>query len=82
MTTSPETTLIEFLRYDNWMNQQLLAICMDVDKELLSAEIPGTYGSIHIMNPTIHLMEYRRAAQQGWQPTRSAAKTAVRADKC
>lgn len=55
MTTAPEPTLIELVRYDNWMTQQLLAICMDVDEGLLSAEIPGTYGSIrktfsHLIN--------------------------------
>jgi uncharacterized damage-inducible protein DinB len=62
MTPSPETTLIEFVRYDNWMNQQLLAICMDVDEGLLSAEIPGTYGSIrktfsHLINSQAEFLE-------------------------
>ena len=62
MTTSPELTLIELVRYDNWMNQQLLTICMDVDERLLSAEIPGTYGSIrktfsHLINSQAEFLE-------------------------
>ena len=32
MDIQPEPTLIELVRYDNWMNQQLLAICMEVDE--------------------------------------------------
>lgn len=46
MTTHPEPTLVELIRYDHWANQQLLAICMSVDEGLHSAEIPGTYGTI------------------------------------
>lgn len=43
---TPEPTLVEFVRYDHWATQQLLAVCMGVDEGLLSAEIPSTYGSI------------------------------------
>ena len=42
----PEPTLIEFVRYNNWANQKLLHICIDLDEGLISAEIPGTFGSI------------------------------------
>ena len=55
MTHTPESTLIEFIRYDNWMNQKLLAICAEVEENVVSAEISGTYGSIrhtfaHLIN--------------------------------
>jgi len=42
----PEPTLLEFLRYNQWANQQLLSICMELDEGLISAEIPHTAGSI------------------------------------
>lgn len=46
MTTQPEPTLVEFVRYNRWANQQLLAICMELDAALLTTEIAGGYGSI------------------------------------
>lgn len=46
MTIQPEPTLVEFVLYNQWANQQLLAICMKLSKELLTASIPGAYGSI------------------------------------
>ena len=46
METQPEPTLIEFVRYNQWANQQLLAECMKLDEKLLTASIPGAYGSI------------------------------------
>jgi uncharacterized damage-inducible protein DinB len=46
MDTQPEPTLVEFARYNQWANQQLLTICMDLDEGLLSADIQGTPGSI------------------------------------
>jgi uncharacterized damage-inducible protein DinB len=46
MTSQPEPTLVEFVRYNQWANQQLLAICMNLGEELLTAKIPGAYGSI------------------------------------
>lgn len=30
METQPEPTLVEFVRYNQWANQQLLAACMNV----------------------------------------------------
>ena len=47
METPPEPTLVEFACYNRWANQQLLTACMNLDAELLTASIPGTYGSIH-----------------------------------
>ncbi|MCB0033260.1 MAG: hypothetical protein KDE51_04550 [Anaerolineales bacterium] len=46
MATLPEPTLVEFVRYDHWATQQLLTLCMNLNEALLSADIPGTYGSI------------------------------------
>ena len=46
METQPEPTLVEFVRYNQWANQQLLSICKELEEGLLSADIPGTAGSI------------------------------------
>jgi uncharacterized damage-inducible protein DinB len=46
METQPEPTLVEFVLYNQWANQQLLTICMTLDEEMLTARIPGAYGSI------------------------------------
>jgi uncharacterized damage-inducible protein DinB len=46
METQPEATLVEFVCYNQWANQQLLSICMNLDKDLLTADIQGTIGSI------------------------------------
>jgi uncharacterized damage-inducible protein DinB len=47
METQPETTLIELIRYNNWANAQILAVCQELTDEQLAATVPGTYGSIH-----------------------------------
>ena len=46
MEIQPEPTLIEFIHYNQWANQQLIAICRDLDADLLTADIRGTAGSI------------------------------------
>ena len=46
METQPEPTLVEFVRYNQWANQQLLALCMTLNEDLLATKIPGGYGSI------------------------------------
>lgn len=46
METQPEPTLVEFVRYNWWANQQLLTVCMHLDDDLLIVSIPGAYGSI------------------------------------
>lgn len=46
MAIQPEPTLLEFIRYNQWANQQLLAACMNVSESQLTARIPGAYGSI------------------------------------
>ena len=46
METQPESTLVEFIRYNAWANQQVLAACRNASEAQLSAKIPGAYGSI------------------------------------
>lgn len=46
MEFQPEPTLLEYVRYNQWANQKLMAICMTLDEALLTANIPGTYGTI------------------------------------
>ena len=46
MARQPEPTLIEFVRYNQWANQQLLAICLKLNESLLTVDIQGTAGSI------------------------------------
>lgn len=45
--TQPEPTLVELIRYNQWANEQVLTICIGLDKEKVSTPIPGAYGSIH-----------------------------------
>lgn len=45
-TEQPEPTLVEFVRFNSWANQQLLAICMGLEGETVSADITGSAGSI------------------------------------
>jgi uncharacterized damage-inducible protein DinB len=47
METQPEKTIVEFVRFNQWANQALLAACMDLDERMLTVTIPGAYGSIH-----------------------------------
>ena len=46
MQTLPETTLAEFIRYNNWANQQLMKACQKLSEEQLAATLPGSYGTI------------------------------------
>jgi uncharacterized damage-inducible protein DinB len=47
MDTQPESTLIEFIRYNTWANQQVLAACQNLSESQFAAPIPGAYGSVH-----------------------------------
>ncbi len=47
METQPEETLIRAIRYNNWANAQILAVCLGLTTEQLAATVPGTYGAIH-----------------------------------
>ncbi len=46
MDNQPESTFTEFIRYNNWANQQVLAACQDLSEEQLATPIPGAYGTI------------------------------------
>ncbi len=46
METGSASTMVEFIRYNNWANQQVLAACQKLDDAQLAASAPGTYGTI------------------------------------
>jgi uncharacterized damage-inducible protein DinB len=46
MDRQPETTLVEFIRYNQWANQQVLAACQNLSENQLAAAMPGAYGSV------------------------------------
>lgn len=46
METQPEPTLVELIRYNNWANAQILAVCQKLTADQLAAAAPGTYGAI------------------------------------
>jgi uncharacterized damage-inducible protein DinB len=39
--------LVELVQYNNWANQQLLSICLELPEQALATAAPGAYGSIH-----------------------------------
>lgn len=41
-----EPTMIEFFQYNHWANQKLMGICTSLSDEIITASIPGSYGSI------------------------------------
>jgi len=47
MEQQPEPMLVDLIQYNNWANQQLLAICLELPEDALAASAPGAYGSIH-----------------------------------
>jgi uncharacterized damage-inducible protein DinB len=47
MQNQPEPTLVELIRYNNWANAQILAICEKLTDDQLATAAPGTYGTIH-----------------------------------
>lgn len=53
--------MIEFFQYNHWANQELLRICITLDDEIITASIPGSYGSIcdtftHILKAEISFL--------------------------
>ena len=46
MDTQPESTLLEFIRYNTWANQQVLAACGSLSESQLDAPVPGAYGTV------------------------------------
>lgn len=47
MDTPAESMLLDFIRYNNWANAQVLAACEQLSPEQQRASAPGSYGSIH-----------------------------------
>ena len=67
MSHQPESTMIEFFHFNHWANQQLLGICINLTDEILSAGIPGAYGSIrdtfaHILKAQISFLKHIHGA--------------------
>jgi uncharacterized damage-inducible protein DinB len=46
MDTQPESTLVEFIRYNTWANQQVLAAAGGLSESQLDAPVPGAYGTV------------------------------------
>ena len=46
MDAHAESTFIEFIRYNNWANQQVLQACQNLSEDQLERMIPGAYGTI------------------------------------
>jgi uncharacterized damage-inducible protein DinB len=46
MSHQLEPTMIEFFQYNHWANQELMGICISLSDEIITAGIPGSYGSI------------------------------------
>jgi uncharacterized damage-inducible protein DinB len=44
--TQADSTFMEFIRYNNWANQQLLQACQNLSEDQLATTIPGAYGTI------------------------------------
>ena len=47
MDFQAESTLVEFIHYNNWANAQLMAVLQQLNEEQLAATNPGAYGSVH-----------------------------------
>lgn len=46
MDASSQPVIVEFIRYNNWANQQVLEACQGLSQEQLAAAEPGAYGTI------------------------------------
>lgn len=62
MEHQAESIFIEFIRYNNWANAQVIATCLKLPAEQLRATVPGTYGPIH---ETLGHMIHAEAAYVG-----------------
>jgi uncharacterized damage-inducible protein DinB len=57
-----EPTMMEFFQYNHWANQELKGICINLSDEMLTASIPGSYGSIrdtftHILKAEVSFLK-------------------------
>jgi uncharacterized damage-inducible protein DinB len=55
MSHQLEPTMIEFFQYNHWANQELMGICINLSDEIITASIPGSYGSIR--NTFAHILK-------------------------
>jgi uncharacterized damage-inducible protein DinB len=55
MSHQIEPTIIEFFQYNHWANQELMGICINLSDEIITASIPGSYGSIR--DTFIHILK-------------------------
>jgi len=46
MEAHTETIFQEFIRYNNWANQQVIRACQGLSEEQLASTAPGAYGTI------------------------------------
>jgi len=46
MNKANDSTLYEFILYNNWANQQVLQACQNLSEDQLSTKMPGAYGTI------------------------------------
>jgi uncharacterized damage-inducible protein DinB len=46
MNAPAESAFVEFIRYNNWANAQIIAACQKLTAEQLAATAPGAYGTI------------------------------------
>lgn len=62
MSDQPEPTMIELFQYNHWANQELMGICTGLKDEIITVNIPGSYGSIlesfaHILKAEISFLK-------------------------
>ena len=55
MAQKLEPTMIELFQYNHWANQELMGICIKLSDEIITANIPGSYGSIY--NTFSHILK-------------------------
>ena len=55
MAQQLEPTMIEFFQFNHWANQELMGFCINLSDEIITASIPGSYGSIR--DTFIHILK-------------------------
>ena len=58
-----DAALVEFIRYNNWANQQVLAACQALTDEQMAGAMPGAYGTIRATLEHIIRAEARYASR-------------------
>ena len=55
MSNPLEPTMLEFFQYNHWANQELMRICIKLSDEIITANLPGSYGSIR--DTFVHILK-------------------------